>query len=29
VEPIEVVPDHVQVGPFHDRQKALGATFYE
>ncbi len=29
MEPIEIVPDHVQVGPFHDRQKALGATFYE
>lgn len=29
MEPIQVVPDHMQVGPFHDRQKALGATFYE
>lgn len=29
MEPIEVVPDDVQTGPFHERQKALGATFYE
>lgn len=29
MEPIEVVPDHLQVGPFHDRQKAGGAMFYE
>lgn len=29
MEPIDVVPENVQTGPFHGRQTALGATFYE
>jgi aminomethyltransferase len=29
MEPIEVIPDEVATGPFHERQRALGATFYE
>jgi glycine cleavage system T protein (aminomethyltransferase) len=29
VEPIETVPEGTNTGPFHERQKGLGATFYE
>jgi hypothetical protein len=29
VEPIEVVDDDIETGPFHERQRSLGATFYE
>jgi aminomethyltransferase len=29
VEPIEVVGDDIATGPFHERQRAIGASFYE
>lgn len=29
MEPIEVVGDDIETGPFHERQRSLGATFYE
>lgn len=29
MEPIDVVGDDIATGPFHERQRSLGATFYE
>ena len=29
MEPIEDIGPEIQTGPFHERQRALGATFYE
>jgi aminomethyltransferase len=29
MEPIEVIPPEIQTGPFHERQRALGGSFYE
>jgi aminomethyltransferase len=29
VEPIDVISSEIETGPFHERQRALGATFYE
>lgn len=29
MEPIEIIADDVRTGPFHERQRELGGTFYE
>jgi aminomethyltransferase len=29
MEPIDVVPPEIRTGPFHDRQRAIGGSFYE
>ncbi|HEY2804039.1 MAG TPA: hypothetical protein VGJ67_09005, partial [Actinomycetota bacterium] len=29
MEPIDVISSEIETGPFHERQRALGATFYE